>query len=49
MLWAGSYKITEIDYILGLLYPRLRFCINSDQKWVEEHFGRFFHKLIRSS
>jgi hypothetical protein len=23
-------------------------CINVDKKWVGSHFGRFFHKLIRS-
>jgi hypothetical protein len=31
------------------IIPRWKACIKFDQTWVGLHFGRFYHKLIRSS
>jgi hypothetical protein len=41
-------KLTKVAKFLGLLFPRYQLCINFDKKWVGLHFGRLFHKLIRS-
>jgi hypothetical protein len=45
-LWAGILKITEAAHILATLFPPLRLVLN--KKCIGQHFGPFFHKLIRS-
>jgi hypothetical protein len=46
LLWADFFKIKEVAHIFGATFSDT--CINFDKEWVGRHFGRFFHKLIRS-
>jgi hypothetical protein len=39
---ATLKNMTVAAHILGYVFPRLRFCINFDTKWVGQHFGGFF-------
>jgi hypothetical protein len=41
----GNYKVAQN---LATFFPKKKFCISLNLKWVRPHFRRFFHKLIWS-
>jgi hypothetical protein len=41
-------EITTVGHIFGATFFPQKICINFGEEWVGLHFGRFFHKLIRS-
>jgi hypothetical protein len=41
-------KLTKVANHVLVIFPLSRLRINTVQKWVGLHFGRFFHELIRS-
>jgi hypothetical protein len=52
-VWASVYfeqffLITESAWSFVLFFPRYKFSIDFDKKWLRLHFSWFFHKLIWS-
>jgi hypothetical protein len=47
-LWAVFSKLQKKPKYLVCLFPRKKLCIEFDEKWVELHFGKCFHKPIWS-
>jgi hypothetical protein len=44
---SSFLKITQVGKFLGNFFPRLKSCINFDEKCVGLHFGRFYYIQTR--